>query len=233
MSEIHWSLLQKYKWLRAFQIWMMGPKMWSARNKMEVLFNFCFINFLPSHTVEAAEPLQPHFPPPTPGLGSRLSLGGWNLTKLIIGKVHYKFCFKNLPENDWPQLQKYMGPRPFQIQILGRKMCYASTKSWMLYNFCFANFLPSYMLEAAEPPWPHFGPPGPGLRFSSKARRLRTDQVDYWEGALQLLCHKLCLKMIDHGTRSAWGSGPSRSRLGIQKCDLTPLKQGHTTTFVL
>jgi hypothetical protein len=30
-------------------------------NEMQVLFNFCSINFLPSHTVEAAEQLQPHF----------------------------------------------------------------------------------------------------------------------------------------------------------------------------
>ncbi len=40
-----------------------------------------------------------------------------------------------------------------------------------------------------------------------KARQLKTDQVDYWEGALQLLFYKLCLKMIDYGsgrTQSFW-----------------------------
>jgi len=31
---------------------------------MEVLFNFSFINFLPTHTVEAAESLQPYLPNP-------------------------------------------------------------------------------------------------------------------------------------------------------------------------
>jgi hypothetical protein len=30
---------------------------------MEVLFNFCCINFSPSHMVEAAEPLEHHFGP--------------------------------------------------------------------------------------------------------------------------------------------------------------------------
>ena len=30
--------------------------------------------------------------------------------------------------------------------------------------------------------------------------------------------------MIDHGSRSTWGPGPSRSRLGSQKYDLPPTK---------
>ena len=30
--------------------------------------------------------------------------------------------------------------------------------------------------------------------------------------------------MIDHGSRSTWGPGPSRSRLGSQKSDLPPPK---------
>ncbi len=136
-------------------------------------------------------------------------------------------------ENDWPQLKKYTVPRSFQICILGPKMCYAPTKSWMLYNFCFVKFLPSYMLVAADPPWSHFRPPDPRLSVRSKARRLITDQVDYWEGALQLLFYKLCLKMIDYGSKSKWGLGPSRSRLGIWKCDLPPLKWGYPSTVVL
>jgi hypothetical protein len=68
------------------------------------------------------------------------------------------------------------------------------------------------MLEAAELPWPHFRPPDPGFRVRAKARRLRTDQVDYWEGPPQLLFYKLFLKMIDQGSRSTWGPGPSGSR---------------------
>jgi hypothetical protein len=39
-----------------------------------------------------------------------------------------------------------------------------------------------------------------GFRVKSKVRRLRPEQVNYWEGALQLLFYKLCLKMIDHGS---------------------------------
>jgi len=49
--------------------------------------------------------------------------------------------------------------------------------------------------------------------------RLRPDQINYWEGALQLLFYKRCLKMIDHGSRSTRGPGPSRSRLWMLKCD--------------
>ena len=104
-----------------------------------------------------------------------------------------------------------MGPRSSQIQILGPKICYANINSWILYNFCFVKFLPSFMLEAVKPPDLILGPPDPRFRVRSKARRLRPDQVNYWEGALQLLFNKLCLKIIDHGSRSTWGPGPSRS----------------------
>ena len=50
---------------------------------------------------------------------------------------------------------------------------------------------------------------------------------------LHLLFNKLCLKMTDHGSRSTWGPGPSRSRLRAQKYALLPLKQIFPTTFVL
>jgi hypothetical protein len=70
-----------------------------------------------------------------------------------------------------------------------------------------------------------FWVPWPGLRVRSKAWRLTTDQVDFWVGALQLLFYKLCLKMIDHSSRNTWGPGPSRYRLGTQKCDLPPQKR--------
>jgi len=50
---------------------------------------------------------------------------------------------------------------------------------------------------------------------------------------LHLLFNKLCLKMIDHGSRSTWGPGPSRSGLRAQKYALLPLKQTFPTTFVL
>jgi hypothetical protein len=63
-----------------------------------------------------------------------------------------------------------------------------------------------------------------GLGPGPRSRRSRPDQVDYWEGALQLLCNKRCLKMIDHGSRNTWGPGPSRSGLGSQKYDPPPTK---------
>ena len=80
---------------------------------------------------------------------------------------------------------------------------------------------------------PLFRPPDPWFRVRARSRRLRPGQVDYFEGALQLLFNKLCLKMIDHGSRSTWGPGPSRSRLGSQKYDPPPLKWSFPTTLVL
>ena len=92
MSDIDSLLLQKYIWPTSFQIWMMGPKMWSAPNKMEVLFNFCFYNFFAkSHGWGYRANTTPLLAPLTPRLGSSLSLG--NLTKLTIWKVHYNVCF--------------------------------------------------------------------------------------------------------------------------------------------
>jgi len=93
-------------------------------------------------------------------------------------------------------------------------------------------FSPKHMVEAAEPPQSHFGPHYPWFWVRARSRRSRPDQVDYWEGALQLLYNKLSLKMIDHGSRSTWGPGPSRSGLGSQKYDRPPLKWSFPTTFV-
>jgi hypothetical protein len=64
----------------------------------------------------------------------------------------------------------------------------------------FVIFLKICTVEAAQLPGPHFWPPDLGFRV--KARRLRPDQVNYWEGTLQLLFHKLCMEMIGHGSRS-------------------------------
>ncbi len=77
-------------------------------------------------------------------------------------------------------------------------------------------------------PNPILGPITPG--FGS--RRSRPYQVDYWEGAPQLKNNKLRLKMIDHGSRSTWDPGPSRSRFRAQKHDMPPLKQDWLTTCV-
>jgi hypothetical protein len=86
------------------------------------------------------------------------------------------------------------------------------------------------MVEAAEPPQPNFGPHYPWFRVIDRSRRSRHDQVDYWEGSLQLLYHKFSLTMIDHGSRRTLGPGPSRFRLQIQKHDPLPLKQDCPTT---
>ncbi len=61
--------------------------------------------------------------------------------------------------------------------------------------------------------------------------RLRPDKVDYWEGALQLLFYKLCLKMIDHGSRRKWVTGPLGSKLQIWKCNLLLPKTGVPYNF--
>ncbi len=143
MSEIDWPLLQKYIWLMSFQIWMMGPKMWSDSNKMEVLFNIHFINSFPSNMVDSIEPPQPLFGPLTPRLGSSLSLGGWNLTKFIIGKVHYYVCFINFVWKWLTTAPEVHGAHFLPGPDFESKMCYALSKSWMLYNlFCkvFAKF---------------------------------------------------------------------------------------------
>jgi hypothetical protein len=39
--------------------------------------------------------------------------------------------------------------------------------------------------------------------------------------------------MIDHGSRSTWGPGPSRSGLRARKYGLPPLKQTFPKTFVI
>jgi hypothetical protein len=87
----------------------------------------------------------------------------------------------------------------------------------VFFNFCLINFLPNHMVEVAEILQPNFAPPYPQIRVKTKSRRLKPDKVDYWEGALQLLFYKLCLKMIGHSSRSTWGTGPSRSRFWVQK----------------
>ncbi len=67
-------------------------------------------------------------------------------------------------------------------------------------TFVFYTVLPSNTVEAIESPQPPFGPPDTHIRVKSKSMWLKPDQVDYWEGALQCLFHK----MIDHSSRSTW-----------------------------
>ena len=107
------------------------------------------------------------------------------------------------------------------------------TKMVLPYNFGFVKFLPSLTVEAIDAPQTLFRAPDPWFRVRARSRRSRPNQVDYWEGMLQLLFYKLCLKMIDHGSRSTWGPGPSGSGFRAQKYDPPPLKQTIPTTFVL
>ena len=58
---------------------------------------------------------------------------------------------------------------------------------------------------------PSLGPPDPLFRVKARFRRSRPDQGDYCEGVLLILYNKICMKIIDHGSRSTWGPGPSRS----------------------
>ena len=60
---------------------------------------------------------------------------------------------------------------------------------------------------------PSLGSPDPWFRVKARFRRSRPDQGDYCEGVLHILYNKICLKIIDHGSRSTWGPGPSRSGL--------------------
>jgi hypothetical protein len=76
---------------------------------------------------------------------------------------------------------------------------------------------------------PYLWPPDHWFRVKARFRRSRPDQVDYCEGVLHLLYNKICLKMIDHGSRSTWAQvlpDPVWSRLGLGGLGLTKLTTG-------
>jgi hypothetical protein len=80
------------------------------------------------------------------------------------------------------------------------------------------------MVDVAEPGWIPVWVPWSWVRVKGlRVRGLKPDIVDYWKDALPLLSHKLCLKMIDHLSRSTQGQQPSG---WVQKCVLPSLKQG-------
>ena len=111
--------------------------------------------------------------------------------------------------------------------------CTGTDTTGLAYNFSFIKFLPSRTVEAVDALQNLFRPPPDSwLRVMARSRRSITAKVCYWEGALQLWFNKICLKMIDHGSRSTWGPGPSRSGLRAQNYNLHPLKQIFPTTFV-
>jgi hypothetical protein len=120
-----------------------------------------------------------------------------------------------------------LGPGPFDS---GQKMCFTPTKTLVCYIYGFIKLPPKHTVEAAEPPQSHFEPQYLWFRVRAWSGRSGPNHVDYWEGALQLLFNKLSLKMIDRGSRSTWGPGPSRFRLPTQKHNLPTLKQDWPTT---
>jgi hypothetical protein len=88
-------------------------KIWSAPTKTDLPYNFCFMRFLPSITVETVDFLQTLFRAPNPCLGSRLGAGGLGLTKLTTGKEYYTFCMIKFA---WKQLT--MAPEAHGAHVL-------------------------------------------------------------------------------------------------------------------
>jgi hypothetical protein len=108
------------------------------------------------------------------------------------------------------------GPGPSRSRLRAQKYDPPPLKqtfptTFVLWNFCLVSQLKLLIFS-----WPCLGPPDPWFRVNARSRRSRPDQVGYWEGVLHILFIKICLKMIemiDHGSRSTWGPGSSRSRL--------------------
>ena len=123
------------------------------------------------------------------------------------------------------------GPGPSGSRLQAKKCVTLQQKHWCVLHLKFYYVFTKTHGCRATPS--HFGPHYPWFCVRAKSRKLRHDLVDLWEGTLQLYYNKLSLKMIDRGSRSTWGPGPSRSRLQSQKHDLPPLKQDWPTTFVL
>ncbi len=163
--------------------------------------------------------------------------GGWKLTKLTIGKVHYDICFINFV---WKWLTTV--PKVHIAQVLqDPDFRYKDVLYPLLNHGCYITFVLQMFCQVAclrlqnhpdpilGPSDPILGPPDPRLRVRSKARRLWPDQVNYC--AHKLLFYKLSLKMIDNGSIST--SLGHRSKLQIQKCDPSPIKWRCSLTLVL
>ncbi len=140
-----------------------------------------------------------------------------------------KICLKMIDRGSWST----WGPGPSRSSLWAQNYNLPPTKTDLPYNFYFLKFLPSITVEAVDSLQTPFRAPHPWFRVKGRCRRSRPDQVDYWEGVLHLLYNKISLKTIDHGSRSTWGPGPSRSGFRAQKYDPPPLKQTFPTTFVL
>jgi hypothetical protein len=96
------------------------------------------------------------------------------------------------------------------------RLCVKSSQINYQRNRTEQKIFPSLMVEAVDALQTLFRAPDPWFRVKARSRRSRPDQVDFWEGVLHLLYNKICLKMIDHGSRSTWGPGPSGSGFRAQ-----------------
>ena len=87
-----------------------------------------------------------------------------------------------------------------------KNVFHSNKNTGVCYILSFIMFSPKH--TGAEPTHPILGPHYPWFYVRAKSRKLRRDQVDIWEGTLQLYYNKLSLKMIDRGSRSTWGPSP-------------------------
>jgi hypothetical protein len=107
---------------RSFKMQIMNPKTWSAPTITGLPYNFCFIKFLPSCTVDAEyAPYTLFRAPLTPGLGPWLGLGGLYLTKFTTGKVHYNFGLINFARKWLAVAPEEQEAQVLQIRIMGLK----------------------------------------------------------------------------------------------------------------
>jgi hypothetical protein len=143
--------------------------------------------------------------------------------------LYIKICLKMIDHGS----RSTWGQGPSGSRFWAQKYDPPPTKTDLPYNFCFIKILPSLAVEAVDSLQTLFRAPDPWFRVKARSRRSIPDQVDYWEGVLHILNIKSCLKMIDHGSRSTWGPGPSGSGFWAQIYDPPPLKQALPTTFVL
>ncbi len=98
-----------------------------------------------------------------------------------------------------------MGPRSFQIQIMGPKICSAPPKMVLTLNFCFIKCLPSLTVEAVDAPQTLFRAPltpGVGVQGQNHAKNLsaikiysyakfhhvQSDSLDFYKVRIYIFC---------------------------------------------
>jgi hypothetical protein len=81
---------------RSFQIRITGPKICSAPTKRDLPYNFCFIKFSPSGTVEAVDAVQTLFRAPDPWFWARARSRRSRPDKVYYWEGALKFWFNKL-----------------------------------------------------------------------------------------------------------------------------------------